>query len=353
MTVVSVALIMAVTSTAPDAGTASMDWTAGWQGAGRAMPLGSGRIVYDEARRRVVLLDAEAATVPAGEARALRSWTWDGHAWTLLPGDGPSWRPVFAAAYDTRRRRIVLFGGAAIPATVSRDDTWEADGTTWTNRANLVLPGRDHHTMAYDDTRGRTVLFGGGTFVRGQPYQWREDTWEWDGVQWRQVAESGPGARRLTGMAFDRRRNVVVLFGGVGPATVPGVPPSSLGATWLWEGAQWRRAASEGPPARYGHAMAFDDRAGVTRVYGGSTPNDEPLTDMWQWDGVRWSEIAAAGSTPGPRFGAAMAFDRERSRMVLYGGQRDDRSVWEWDGARWERVTPTGSEPAMAPPRWD
>ena len=307
-------------------------------------PLGSGRLVYDEPQRRVLLIDAIATPDASTDPKVLRTWRWDGRHWELLAGTGPVWRVANAAVHDASRRRVVIYGGATIPATTSLAETWETDGgSTWRQRPNGSLEGRDHLAMAFDRARGRTVLFGGGTFVRGQPYKLREETWEWDGLEWRQVAADGPGARRLTGMAYDRSRKQVVLFGGIGPRNAPDLPQPYFNDTWTWNGTTWRKAADGGPPPRYGHAMTFDSRTGVAVIYGGNTVDDQPLADMWQWDGRRWTEIKPPGLTPGARFGAAMVHDAARRRTVLYGGRRDDKSVWEWDGTRWEEIRQEGS----------
>ena len=86
-------------------------------------------------------------------------------------------------AYDSNRKRIVLFGGASAAANPA-EDTWEYDGTTWT-QLNVVPrpPARSAHAMAFDAARGRVVLNGGyeGTS------NWLDDTWEWDGSSWTEI----------------------------------------------------------------------------------------------------------------------------------------------------------------------
>jgi hypothetical protein len=191
--------------------------------------------------------------------------------------------------------------------------------------------------MVYDTARGRTVLFGGGTSAPGRPYQWSGETWEWAESAWTQVAESGPGARHLTGMAYDTKRKHVLLFGGQEGQKAPDAPRPFLSDTWLWNGDSWRKIAEGGPPPRYGHAMAFDTRAGMALLYGGNT-EDVQHQDMWRWDGERWSQVTLTGPTPGPRYGSAMAYDAARDRTVLYGGRRGDTSTWEWDGTRWTEI---------------
>ncbi len=91
--------------------------------------------------------------------------------------------------------------------------------------------------MAYDATRGVSVLFGGRNATA-----YLSDTWEWDGVDWREVATSvAPPGRWQSRMTFDTTRNRVVLFGGMGDLP--------FGDTWEVDGTRrytrcgFRRAA--------------------------------------------------------------------------------------------------------------
>ena len=53
-----------------------------------------------------------------------------GGTWTHLGSEGPSARSVHVMAFDHRRGRLVLFGGAEQRERLG--DTWLWDGTTWT-----------------------------------------------------------------------------------------------------------------------------------------------------------------------------------------------------------------------------
>jgi hypothetical protein len=55
----------------------------------------------------------------------------------------------------------------------------------------------------------RDVLYGGEA-VCGV----LNDTWEWDGNEWTQVADMGPSARKFHSLAHDTKERRVVLFGG-------------------------------------------------------------------------------------------------------------------------------------------
>ena len=69
--------------------------------------------------------------------------------------------------------------------------------------------------------------------------------------------------------------------------------------------------------------------------------------DTWQWDGADWTQLADTG--PSPRAGHQVAFDRHRSRLVLFGGKGDGEALqgdtWEWDGEAWTQVADSGPDP--------
>src|SRR5207244_2155101 len=73
----------------------------------------------------------------------------------------------------------VISSGKQIRVTFF-NDTWVWDGTTWIQKFPATSPSpRVHAGMAYDKARQQVVLFGGAnnpiTLVLG-------DTWVWDGV---------------------------------------------------------------------------------------------------------------------------------------------------------------------------
>lgn len=298
-------------------------------------------LLFDPVQKRLVVIDGY---LPPHDASLGELWTWDGRRWETVPGSGsgPSKRIVGSAAFDIRRNRIVSFGGSH-SSRGTLGDTWEWNGTAWQEMTDTRVGRRDHHVLTYDEARGKVVLFGGNS----GPAPWPTDTWAWDGMSWKQVAVEGPAGRSRTVMVYDGARKELVLFGGAGVPPGPKEPLVIFGDTWVWSGSSWRKMDGPSPPARYAHAMAFDSRRNIIVMYGGATMTTdrqtEHLEDMWQWDGRRWTEIKLTGRTPGKRYSPAMAFDPARGRIVLTGGLEvkgrgeftafDD--VWEWDGSRW------------------
>ena len=53
-----------------------------------------------------------------------QTWTWDGTYWTARQDIGPSARSGHAAAFDSVRQRVVLFGGIDQKQSLL-GDTWE------------------------------------------------------------------------------------------------------------------------------------------------------------------------------------------------------------------------------------
>ncbi|MCG8418013.1 MAG: hypothetical protein MJE77_08740 [Proteobacteria bacterium] len=290
-------------------------------------------MVYDARRDRIVLFSG------TGVGEFNDTWEWDGTSWTQVTPDGPSpsVRWGHAMAYDAARSRVVLFGGAS-PDWIEYNDTWEWDGTRWIEMApsgRLPSP-RWGHTMAYDSARGRVVLFHQAS--DGETI----DTWEWDGTQWTEVTPTNfsPSARWNHAMTYDAARGHIVLFGG---SDANGAKQND---TWQWMGTRWTQTARDGvlPPARSGHAMAYDEVRHWIVLFGGNGANGAKYGDTWIWDGAEWIELFPPGPVPAARAGHAMSYDAARDRIVLFGGdQRSD--TWEWNGKQWIAMAPASPSP--------
>lgn len=244
------------------------------------------------------------------------TWLWNGVSWTELQAVSPPSRISAGMAYDEQHAVTVLFGGFGVSAIGFRQDTWTFSGGTWVEvntQEDAVAPSpRQQHALAYDRVRNVTVLFGGLTGILGPSMG---DTWEWDGTTWTLVATTDPAARHDHAMVFDRERNVTVLFGG--NSTLGG---SGLSDTWEWNGSTWTEVSTTGPSARYRHAMTFDESRNKTVLFGGKNGDRQVLNDTWDWDGTTWYPRALKASPPAREW-HAMAFDTARGEAVMFGGQ--------------------------------
>ncbi len=292
-------------------------------------------LVYDDERKSVLLVNGS----PAGGTSAsdtVELWAWTGAGWQLASADGPPWRNLAAAAFDTRRDVLVVYGGSrgevGEAEYVQLAETWEWDGAGWTQR-DVSGPGpREGHGMTFDPVRGVVVLFGGSTgdVMRG-------DTWTWDGRAWTNAGTSGPEPRFPALLAHDGASGTVLLFGG---HAVDGRGFTTFDDTWTWDGSGWQEREGAGPSGRDGARSAFDAERGQTVVFGGFQMEPAPrnMDDTWIWNGTAWTPSSARG--PAGRNHHAMVYDPARRRVLLFGGFDRPSSpalpdLWEWDGTTW------------------
>lgn len=179
-------------------------------------------IAYDS-NRDVIMLFGGVASVKNNE-------TWEYNCATGLwaeifpvAGIKPSPRQYHTMEYDTVKRRLVLFGGRT--ETNHSDETWEYNGgiQSW---ALMTIAGdkptaRDEHKMAYDSVRRRMLIFGGNDGAYSAT-SFDDETWEYDSatVSWSMVQGGGdpggsnPMGRVAFGMTYDSIAQRSVLFGG-------------------------------------------------------------------------------------------------------------------------------------------
>lgn len=214
--------------------------------------------------------------------------------------------------------------------------------------AMATLSVRNAHSMVYDSDRRAVILFGGAdaTHVCG-------DTWQWDGKKrvWRFVTAAGPQPRTFAAVAYDERRHETILFGGNRVLFGKGDESDTfLADTWRFQNNQWTRSETMGPSPRAEASIAYDRDRGRIVLFGGYRRTGgvtQRLGDTWEWNGEQWSEVGVDGPTP--RNSAAMTYDEFRHRIVLFGGPGPSNETWEWDGRRWISL-PAGDVPGRFNP---
>jgi hypothetical protein len=312
-------------------------------------------MAYDSRRGRTIVFGGNADVTYRGD-----TWEWDGLSgtWTNLnpPGSTPCARNYTAMAFDSRRGKMVLYGGRRDAGDMPEEDTWEFDPATrtWLNRAPAVNPGfREHHAMAFDAARGVVVLFGGsdgGTAPRV--------TWEWDGAAgtWTDrtpptLPPSWPAAREFAAMAYDAARGKIVMHGGQYYDGSTGVT-YDYKDTWEWDGAAgtWtQRLLPDSLPERNGHAMVYDSARARMVIFGGFDKNYNLTQDVWEWDGTDgpWVDRTPAGTKPAARTMHRMVYDTVRAKAFAFAGYSGAarQDGWEWDGVlgTWADRTPAGT----------
>ncbi len=158
------------------------------------------------------------------------TWRYDPRcdAWTDVSGDvRPSARSRMAYALDTRRRRMVIFGGryrAGASGTYTLfNDVWALDLAT--GRWQPLTPtgtgpsARSNAAAVYDPVADALVIYGGNTNPSGLAFTPRGDAWALDlaTLAWRAVATTTTGTRppaRLFHPAAVQGRSMLVVSGG-------------------------------------------------------------------------------------------------------------------------------------------
>jgi hypothetical protein len=262
----------------------------------------------------------------------------------------PGWRQAPAApgigvrnghamVYDAAVGRVVSYGGANASEVLGDTWTWDGDARTWRLLAGTGPGPRTFPAMAYDARRRQTILFGGNRVLFGrndEDASFLSDTWSLQEGRWTVRRATGPAPRAEAGMAYDARRGRVVLFGGHRRTAEGRI---RLGDTWEWDGERWTEMAAKGPAPRSGAAFAYDERRERIVLFGGSGASN----DTWEWDGIQWTP-APAGDPPG-RFNAAMAFDGRAGVLLRFGGWTGTTRVgdtWTLLRGTWERLPVQG-----------
>ncbi|HEY4055085.1 MAG TPA: kelch repeat-containing protein [Kofleriaceae bacterium] len=241
-------------------------------------------------------------------------------------------------------------------------------GPKWAAR-NIVPdpPQLAKQSYAYDPDRARVVVFGGvpsaatkasgsganSDGVTARVYELVEHTFFHPFVLG--DPQNGAPVERHSAAAayadFGTTRGTF-FFGGSSKAL--GVAP--LGDFWLLQAdasgeLQWHMLPG-GPSARSGAGMVFDKQRGKLVMFGGSDSTDTRLADVCEYDGTAWSPcttLPSNDSYPSPRADTAFAYDPKDHVVVMWGGigpQAQDAplppvydDLWTYDGSTWMKIS--------------
>lgn len=263
-----------------------------------------GEIVFDIKRGKAVLFGGSTGWVGGDKwISEGDTWEWDGISWEQkFPETNPPDRYSHAMVFDEVRGVTVLFGGKNQTGILK--DTWEWDGENWVERfPQNIPPSRCCHQMYFDKQYGKVRIFGGydGTLFY-------DDIWEWDGTNWQMVTPNTPSPI-ASGFshAYDiERQQLTTLLVGF---------PEGM---WLFQENRWSEPAFELEPLpRVSAAMAYDRKRGITIIFGGVKDN-KFFNDTWIL-GEEWEEYHSP-LEPSPRWGHNFFYDTLQERVVMFGG---------------------------------
>ncbi|MCI4317554.1 MAG: hypothetical protein L3J96_03365 [Thermoplasmata archaeon] len=250
------------------------------------------------------------------------TWSYRGGVWSLLtPPKSPLGRGYATMVYDPARRSVVLFGGAASlqPATSALNDTWSFHHGTWTKlHPRIAPPARkalrvDLRLVRIDPNQHAVVLGGGFGFAGARSsYANESDEWLFGGGNWSQLPGSfythafpffGPWGA----MAYSPAGRQLVYDGS---CSGPG--------TWAFHNGSWTAASSSGGTALLtcSSPLVFDPTISAPIFIVDSLGS----TTTWIFHHGNWSN-RTSGLQPSTRTAAAAAFDASDGYLILFGGE--------------------------------
>jgi cysteine-rich repeat protein len=270
------------------------------------------------------------------------TWSYNGTNWTQLapptasPYTQPAARSGATAAWDSANKYILMYGGMCVGNGTNCNNpdggTYAFDGTGW-KAVGSALTSIDQGwmiaSMAFDTTlgtAGKMVMYRGAANL----------TYEWNGSGWVSTAFATPTPTRSNpAIAFDAAHKQILSFGG---SMDPGTHSDTVyGDTWLRIGsAAWTSlAAWSEPPVRYRAAATYDPARAKVVLFGGQNASTT-LSDTWEFDGRKWSQVTPGGVAPGQRAGAVLDYDSNSFTSRLYGGDNGatlNTDILTYDGA--------------------
>lgn len=328
-------------------------------------------ILYDAPRDRALCVGGTTSAADESDVDVLSLA--DPGTWSLLGAHPkPAGRAFAVTMFDSRRMRMVLFGGSGRGA---EHDTWTVplrDLAAWTRLATSAHPARFIGRLvgAYDPIGDRCFLFG---LVYGDDTHYfespREQLWTLSladtSASWQRLEVTGeaPPARTGSSMIYDPPRHRLVLFGG--RSFLGWSSSNEVWALSLDGPPRWTQIHTFGPTPlpRENHTAVYDPVHDCMLILGGyldrqdsfpfrSGPSQDTASSLWalQLDGLpEWKALEPEGSIPS-LYGQTLVYDSVHSRMLLHGGRTDyggQYSISTWGlnlepELRWEYLITSG-----------
>ncbi|WP_128548240.1 hypothetical protein [Larkinella soli] len=306
-------------------------------------------VAFDSRRNRLVLYGG--GMVEQGRLTEYTTlYEWSPEGWRAFDAPGPGGRNGAALVYDEARQLSLLIGGVTEKTKPYRIwyDLWGWNGQSW-RRMDTLVPVKEPQAV-YDPDRRRLLVYGDGSDKNRLTYgpDQRFELWEYSRSRWRKLSDGGPHPDGPYQMTFDRARRTLVMVDWEGDTPV----------VWEWKAGRWvqKRSPTDGPTSRTRYALIWSPADRVTYLYGGLNTARRQVGDFWTWDGDRWRAVAAE-TGPGPRNSAHFAAAGDR--LLLFGGsvprpEEPDKltlsaDLWEWRNGAWSLWNPVFSNLPVGP----
>lgn len=288
-------------------------------------------IAFDTHRRKLMLYGGSATALDGTVTYPDHMAEWNNREWKENPDPGPENRYGHALVYQQDEKSTYLLGGIIQADRKPALDVWKYDGTQWT-RIVSDCPAKTGE--ATYDPMGKRILFYGDvtnkTALRQNYDPLNFELWELKNKSWKKLSDQGPSISSQFELAYDSRRNALII-----PTWENSSP-----VVWEWQNEKWHKVmdTGRGPSDRNRFALEYDGSRQVALLFGGRNENSLFLDDFWQWDGHQWTEIVCEAKPPGR---AAATMEYGLGGCYLYGGVVEwglSNEIWKWQGNKWKLI---------------
>jgi tetratricopeptide (TPR) repeat protein len=248
----------------------------------------------------------------------------------------PGPRHLEEVAFDTKRNVLLVAGGGEFrlgEGTVFPDHLSEWNGSTWTDFETSEPKNRYGHALIYSEDEDATFQIGG---VNEAARRVALDVWKWKDKKWERVSTDCPAKTLEATYPMGKR---VLVYGDVYNKTElrQGSDPLAY-ELWEFKANKWKKLSSEGPQIGSQFEIAFDKRRNALVI-----PTwDDGKSVVWEWRNEKWSRVQASNDSPDERNRFSLAYHPEEKVTYLFGGRNEAlpfmNDVWKWDGEKWTAV---------------
>jgi hypothetical protein len=179
-------------------------------------------MVYDEESDRIIMFGGFGGR-SIDDPLFSDTWVYDykTNCWTQMnPKNSPSARMYFAMTYDSENDKVILWGGREKdPITDNSIWVYDYNKDTWESKENNGGPAKPltYSVMVNRINAKDNIIFGGAILESVYKGTLTNETWSYTLKQnkWKQLSpEISPPPIADHNMAFDTKRNSILLFGG-------------------------------------------------------------------------------------------------------------------------------------------
>lgn len=253
----------------------------------------------------------------------------------------PPARHLERIAYDTKRAKLIMFGGSAMVGDLLTYYTsvYEWDGVAWTEFSAPGPMGRNGSALVFNPSEKCTYLLG-GIYEDKAGYKILFDVWTWNGTSWQQVDTTCPVKEPEA--VYDPQNKRVFVFGEASnkDSLFPQAGERKF-ELWSYKRNRWHKLSEQCPSPEGPIHLAFNPITGIL-VF----PAEESgKMVVWQWNKEGWKKRACENACPPARSRYAFAFDAGTQTFYMHGGRTANRDflndLWEWNGETWKDMTPS------------